>query len=78
MNSVIITGIIMLLSGFILRVIISKNKFDRRSLTGLQQFSSYWKAVLITITEWLFGLAAFLLIAGGVLLLLVEWFNHRQ
>lgn len=78
MNNVIIAGIIMLLSGFALRVIISKNRFDRRSLTGLQQFGSYWKALLVTIAEWLFGLVAYLLLAGGALLLLVEWFNHHQ
>ncbi|MNL41687.1 hypothetical protein D3C87_1641090 [compost metagenome] len=78
MNSVIIAGIIMLLSGFALRVIISKNRFDRRSLTGLQQFGSYWKALIVTIVEWLFGLATYLLIAGGVLLLLVEWYNGHH
>lgn len=78
MNSVTIIAALMLLSGVALRIIISKNRFDRRSLTGLQQFGSYWKAVLITIAEWLLGIAAYLLLAGGTLLLLVEWFNHHH
>lgn len=77
MTSVTIAGILMLLSGFALRLIISKNRFDRRGPAGLQEFDSYWKALFASIAEWLFGIVAFALIVGGAVLLLVEWYNHH-
>jgi hypothetical protein len=77
MTSVTIVGILMLLSGFALRLIISKNRFDRRGPAGLQHFESYWKALFASIAQWLFGIVAFALIVGGAVLLLIEWYNHH-
>lgn len=77
MTSVTILGILMMLSGFALRLIISKNRFDRRGPAGLQEFDSYWKALFASIAEWLLSIVAFALIVGGAVLLLVEWYNHH-
>ena len=77
MTSVTILGILMMLSGFALRLIISKNRFDRRGPAGLQEFDSYWKALFARIAEWLLSIVAFALIVGGAVLLLVEWYNHH-
>lgn len=76
MTSVTIVGVLMLLSGFALRLLVSKNRFDRRGPAGLQQFESYWKALFATVAEWLLGIIGFVLIVAGAVLLLVHWYNH--
>lgn len=77
MTTVTIVGIIALLSGLTVRTIISKGRFDRRGPAGLQRIENYWKALLLTFAEWLFGIIAFALIVTGAFLLLVEWYNHH-
>jgi len=74
-SSVQATAVVLLIAGITLRLILSKRRFDRRSVTGLQQFRSYWSALTIILLERLVGLAAFLSIIAGLFLLLIEWYN---
>ena len=75
-SSVQMTGVMLLFTGLLIRLIIGKRRFDRRGTGGLQHFRSYWAALILTFIEWLVSLVSMLMILSGLLLLLVEWFNH--
>lgn len=74
-TSVQAVAVVLLIAGITLRLILNKRRFDRRSVTGLQQFRSYWSALIVILLEKLAGLAAFLSIIAGLFLLVVEWYN---
>jgi hypothetical protein len=63
-------GIFLLVAGAAVRYKIGKRRFNRRSLAGLEWFSSYRRAVLTRLVEGLFILLAKLMILAGLLLLL--------
>jgi hypothetical protein len=77
-TTVQILGAVLLLTGFILRLFIGKRKFDRRGVGGLQHFRSYWAALILTFFEWLASVVSTLMILSGLLLLLVECYNHSH
>ncbi len=58
--------------GLLIRFIIGYRRFNRRGIAGLQQFDSYWKAILITSLEWLFKWTANALILFGVITLIIN------
>lgn len=74
-TSVQASAVVLLIAGITLRLILNKRRFDRRSVTGLPQFRSYWSALIVILLERLVGLAAFLSIIAGLFLLLIEWYN---
>jgi hypothetical protein len=78
MGSISIMGWIALLLGVAIRYIIGRRKFNRRAITGLEQFNSYEKAVGTTLLEKLFKLFALILILAGILLLILGWYESRH
>jgi len=63
-----ITGIVMLAVGIIINYIISRRRFYRRSITGMQVFKTYEHAWVTRWIERIGKLIAFLLIIGGLIL----------
>ncbi|WEK21321.1 MAG: molybdenum ABC transporter permease [Candidatus Pedobacter colombiensis] len=78
MGATIVIGIIAVLLGITIRYFIGRRKFNRRTITGLQGFSSYERAVGITFIEKVFNLIGLLLILGGLFFLAVAWYNHSN
>ncbi len=74
----LIVGSCMLLLGIACRVYVSRNRFYRRGVAGLQQFSSYRKSVVVTAFEGIVKIVGTLLILGGLLLFLLFWFDGKQ
>jgi hypothetical protein len=64
-------GISLLLASAAIRYKIGKRRFNRRSLAGLERFSSYRRAVLTRLVECLFSFLAKLMLVAGLLLLLI-------
>lgn len=64
--------VLLLLCGLIVRLIISKRKFDRRGIGGLQHFSSFWVALTVIVIEWIVKWAANLLILISLINLLIR------
>jgi len=58
--------------GLAIRYIISRRRFNRRGVAGLQQFSSYEKWWLVTRIEALFKFLGLLSILAGILLLIFK------
>lgn len=71
MSTIIIVGVLALTTGVVINYIISKRKFKRRTITGAQVFSSYEKSKLIPSIEGLGRLIAWLLIIGGIFLIII-------
>ncbi len=71
MTTTIIAGALALIAGIVINYIISKRKFRRRTITGAEIFSSYEKSKLISLTERLGRLLAWLLILGGIFLIII-------
>jgi len=69
-------GIILCLIGLLLCYIIGKRRFNRRGIGGLQQYSSYAAALVISNIERLVRLAGIAAIIVGVLLLITAKSNH--
>lgn len=68
-------GVILLAVGLLLRFIVAQNRFNRRGVGGLQQFSSYPKALAVSSFEGLLKFIGFILILTGLFLYAVEWYN---
>ncbi|WP_084121668.1 hypothetical protein [Aquiflexum balticum] len=62
-------GWLMVVIGLAIRYVISRRRFYRRGLGGLQHFRSYERGVFITFIEWIFSLLAFLILLGGIVTL---------
>jgi hypothetical protein len=61
-HHVTVWGIFLLVAGAAVQYKIGKRRFSRRSLAGLEWFSSYRRAVLTRLVEGLFSLLAKLMI----------------
>ncbi|WP_423147854.1 molybdenum ABC transporter permease [Rubrolithibacter danxiaensis] len=66
-GQVMTIGIMFLLAGFILKYIINRRKFNRRSITGMELFHSYEQALFIRSMEGIVIFIARVLIALGSL-----------
>lgn len=73
-----IAAVIIILAGFVINYFINRRRFNRRNVAGLQQFSSYEKAVGTTALERLGKLIARLLILGGLFLLVLYYFASKR
>jgi len=71
-------GVLLTLTGCIIRYHTSRRRFNRRGIGGLQHFSSYAKAVCITALEKLFRLIGTLCLLAGLFLLAVAGFDHLK
>lgn len=71
MTTTIIAGTLALIAGIVINYSISKRKFRRRTITGAEVFSSYEKSKLIPFIERLGRLVAWLLILGGIFLVII-------
>lgn len=59
--------------GLCIRYHIGRRRFNRRSIAGLQLFSSYSRGLILTCLESLFNLLGLLAILAGLLLLALNW-----
>ena len=71
-NHLTLHAIILIGIGLAIRYIISRRRFNRRGVAGLQLFSSYEKWWLITRVERLFNFLALLAILAGAVLLIFK------
>jgi hypothetical protein len=71
-NSITLHACILLGLGLAVRYIISRRRFNRRGIAGLQLFSSYEKWWLISRIESLFNFLALLAILAGLFLLIFK------
>lgn len=78
MSSVQIIGILAVIIGLFLRYTVGKRRFYRRGPGGMQEFSSYAKAVTFTYLERLMNIIGTLLIIGGIVLFLAEVYNKKM
>lgn len=65
-------GMILITTGLLLRYRIAKRRFNRRALTGLQQYPNYHTALLTTFTERLVKAIGTILIIGGIILYVIK------
>lgn len=64
-------GALLVLLGFAMRMFVERRRFYRRNDMGIEEFSSYWKAVVLGTTETgLYLLGGLVRIAGVVQLVL--------
>ncbi|MCE7044440.1 hypothetical protein [Dyadobacter sp. CY312] len=77
-STVQVVGFVLLLTGLFVRLLIGKRRFDRRGVGGMQHFRSYWTALILTFIEWVAGIVSLMMILSGLLLLLVECYNHSK
>lgn len=75
-HATLIFGIALLVTGLLVRTLISRRRFNRRGIAGLQLFSSYTKWLITTRLESLFNFIAFLFIIAGILLVACGWYAH--
>lgn len=61
-------GIIFLLAGLALRYFVNRRRFNRRSITGMQQYKNYEQAVATTFFEKVLKIVGLALILLGAFL----------
>jgi len=76
-ESLLIVGIPLLIIGIIIRYLIGKRRFKRRTIGGTQVFKNYNHSLIIPILELLLMLFSVLFILIGMLLLGVWLFNKK-
>jgi len=64
--------ILLLGLGLFIRYHVGRRRFNRRSIAGMQMYSSYFRALLTTIIEILFNLIGLLFIIIGLIILIVH------
>lgn len=69
MERVQIIGVVLLLIGMAMRYWVNRRRFNRRTITGMQVFNSYEKALAQTWLEKLVKLAGLALVLFGLLLI---------
>lgn len=75
--SVLFIGLLLLLFGLLIRYLIGKRRFKRRTIGGMQVFKSYNKSLLVPIVEGLLIIISFLMILSGASITLLYYFNYR-
>lgn len=68
-----LVGIIFFLAGCLGVYWAGKRSFERRNEAGLEEFSSYGKAVGVTVIEGLLKIASWMSIAFGFLAFCIAW-----
>ena len=65
-------GVLLLIAGLFIRYQIGRRRFNRRSITGVQIYSSYIKAILTTIIETLLNIVGALFIVVGIINVIIH------
>ncbi|MEB2776494.1 hypothetical protein SYJ56_14320 [Algoriphagus sp. D3-2-R+10] len=73
-----ILGVVLVLSGFAIRYWVGNRRFKRRGPGGLQHYSSYSKALIVTAIERIANLLSIPIILGGIFLLAFWWMYVRE
>ncbi|MFP9097756.1 hypothetical protein ACLI09_01775 [Flavobacterium sp. RHBU_24] len=73
--SVLVLGILMLLMGIILKYIIGKRRFRRRTLGNMEVFKNYNSSLYIPFFEKIVVLFSWLFMLGGVFLIGLWYFG---
>lgn len=73
-----IIGGIFIIVGLVIRYAIGRRKFNRRTMTGIEGFKSYRRAVTITFAERLARFLANILIIIGIFAILSTMINMRS
>lgn len=58
-------GVLLIITGIVLKIYFSKSAFERRNQAGIEEFSSYWVMQLVRFLE---KLTTLFIIAGVVLI----------
>jgi hypothetical protein len=77
MKTTLLTGVILAAVGLFIRYQISKRRFNRRGIGGLQKFPTYGRFVFVMAAEKVIYFIASLCLWAGLILLAVEGFNHH-
>lgn len=64
--------LLFIISGLFIRYQIGRRRFNRRSVAGVQLFSSYFTSILIVVLETLINIAGALLVIAGLIKLLIK------
>jgi len=72
-----VTGVLMILVGLVVRYKIGHRRFNRRSITGLEMFSSHIRGLIVRLIEGVVGILARLSIWIGLALVLAEAMHIR-
>jgi len=75
---VTVLGGALVLCGFGIRYWVGKRRFYRRGLGGLQHYSSYSKALVVSTIERIANLLTIPMILGGIFLLVFWWTYVRE
>lgn len=76
MKTTLTTGMILAAIGLFIRYQIGRRRFNRRSITGLQQFPSYNRFIVTVIIENLIYFIGSLCLWAGLLLLAIAGFDY--
>lgn len=71
-------GWIALAIGIAIRFLIGRRKFNRRAVTGVEQFSSYGKSVAVSWLEKLFKVIGLALMLLGLILIYGGWSTSKK
>jgi len=74
--TVLICGILLLIFGIVIRYVIGRRRFKRRTIGGMQAFTGYNKSLLIPFIEGILMVLSFFMIIGGIIFIgLYSFFN---
>ncbi|MET3501261.1 hypothetical protein ABIC45_002873 [Mucilaginibacter rubeus] len=76
MNTTFLTAMILFLTGLFIRYQISRRRFNRRGIGGLQQFPTYGRFIFTMAVERIIFFIGTLCLLTGLVLLAVAGFNH--
>jgi len=76
MKSTLLTGVLLTAVGLCIRYQISRRRFNRRGIGGLQQFPSYSRFIFIMTAERVIYFLGTLCLWAGLFLLALTGFNH--
>ncbi len=65
-------GSLLLIAGLFIRYQVERRRFNRRSIAGVQIFSSYIKAILTTIIETVLNIVGALFIVAGIINVIIH------
>jgi len=71
-------GIVLIAIGLLVRYHISRRRFNRRGIGGLQHYSSYRRAMVTSVLETVVMFTGTFLIIAGVRLLAVAYIIHHK
>jgi hypothetical protein len=74
--SLLIVGILLLFIGILIRYLIGKRRFKRRTIGGMQLFKRYSMSLIIPVIEGLGIIISFIMILSGTFLVILYYVNY--